>query len=171
MRWVCFVVASLVVVGCSSSTPATTPTSVATTSTTTTTTLATTTTVDRITEIEAIYQDLEERRLDALYRGDEEAYRALFANAAYMEASLVLFDVVDFLDDWQPIDVVVMEIVHDSTDCMAVQTATDYTAVFVDGEIGDTIEVLERLDRSEIEWGISFVGKGWTCEGTHPFDS
>ena len=65
MRWVGFFVASLIVVGCSSSTPATTPTSIPTTSTTTT--LATTTTVDRITEIEAIYQDLEERRLDALY--------------------------------------------------------------------------------------------------------
>ena len=169
MRWVGFFVASLVVVGCSSSTPATTPTSIPTTSTTTT--LATTTTVDRVAEIEAIYQDLEERRLDALYRGDEVAYRTLFANDGYMEGSLVLFDVVDFLDDWQPVDVVVVEIVHDSTDCMAVQTATDYTAVFVNGEIGDTVEVVERLDSSEIEWGISFVGKGWTCEGPHPFDS
>ena len=169
MRCLRLVAASLVVVGCSSSTPATTPTSTPTTSTTTT--LATTTTVDRVAEIEAIYQDLEERRLEALYRGDEVAYRALFANDGYMEGSLVLFDVVDFLDDWQPVDVVVVEIVHDSTDCMAVQTATDYTAVFVNGEIGDTIEVVERLDRSEIDWGISFVGKGWTCEGPHPFDS
>jgi len=43
-----------------------------------------------VAEIEAILQDLEERRLDALYRGDEVAYRALFANEAYLEESIKL---------------------------------------------------------------------------------
>ena len=82
----------LVVAGCSTTgIPATVPpslpptaTTVATTTTTlsptTTTTAATTTTVDRVAEIEAIFQDLEERRLQALYEGDKETFKSLFAN-------------------------------------------------------------------------------------------
>ena len=99
-------VLTVVVTACSSGgTPATTPTSVATTTTTTTvppsssttTTEATTTTVDRLAEIEAIFQDLEERRLQALYDGDREAFQALFANDEYMERSMGAFDVVEFV--------------------------------------------------------------------------
>jgi hypothetical protein len=168
MRWLGFAVLSLVIVGCSgSSTPATTPTSVATTSSTTTTTLevATTTTVDRLTEIEAIYQDLEERRLDALYRGDEEAYRALFANEAYLEESAEVLNLVEFQENWPPVFVVVTEVLQDSARCIAARTATDYSAIFVGGGVGDSVEVIELVDGV---WGISFVGSGWTCDGPHP---
>ena len=90
MRCLRLVAASLVVVGCSSSTPATTPTSIPTTSTTTT--LATTTTVDRVAEIEAILQDLAARRFDALYRADTEAFRALYIDNGYLELSMSLLD-------------------------------------------------------------------------------
>ncbi len=90
-------VLTVVVAACSSGgTPATTPKSVTTTTTSTTvpasasttTTEATTTTLDRLAEIQAIFQDLEERRLQALYDGDREAFRALFANDEYMERSM-----------------------------------------------------------------------------------
>ena len=93
-------VLTVVVAACSSSgTPATTPVPDTTTTTvstipptsSTTTTEATTTTVDRLVEIEAIFQDLEERRLQALYDGDREAFRALFANDEYMERSMGAF--------------------------------------------------------------------------------
>jgi hypothetical protein len=64
------------------SNPATTPTTGPTTTTTAPPT--TTSAPDRLAEIQAIFQDLEERRLDALYRGDVEAFSALFANEAYL---------------------------------------------------------------------------------------
>ncbi len=87
--------------------PATTPPSTSATTTTvtptvppattTTTTVATTTTLDRLVEIEAIFQDLEERRLQALYEGDREAFQSLFANEEYMERSMGAFEVVEFV--------------------------------------------------------------------------
>ncbi len=98
----------LIVAGCTAvGTPATTPPSVPTTAATTvvppttlppttTTTAATTTTVDRIAEIQAIFQDLEERRLQALYEGDTETFKSLFANKEYLQRSLGAFDVVEF---------------------------------------------------------------------------
>jgi hypothetical protein len=166
MRWVGLTVLSLVIVGCTgSSTPATTPTSVATTSSTTTTTLEVTTTVDRLTEIEAIYQDLEERRLGALYRGDREAFAALFANEAYLEESTEVLNLVEFQEKWPPVFVVVTEVLQDSAECIAARTATDYSAIFVGGGVSDSVEVIELVDGV---WGISFVGSGWTCDGPHP---
>ena len=67
------------------STPATAPpiteaANTTSTSTTTTTMTAPTTTLDRLTEIQAIFQDLEVRRLQAIMDQDEEAFRSLFAN-------------------------------------------------------------------------------------------
>ena len=167
MHWVRFFVASLLLAACSgSSTPATTPTFVPTTSSSTTTTIEVTTTVDRIAEIEAIYQDLEERRLDALYRGDREAFRALFANAGYLEESMDVMDLVEFQDDWPPVDVVIIEVLHDSAECIAAEMGTDYTEIFVGGGVGGGIDLIEAKDNS---WGISFSGSGWTCDGPHPF--
>ena len=163
MRWVRFVAASLVVVGCSSSTPATTPTSVPTTSTTT---LATTTTVDRITEIEAIYQDLEERRLDALYRGDEEAYRALFANDAYLEASMGAFDVIEFAGPPGDVQLHVEDVLWDSGACIAATVNSSPVSGIVGSTQHSRVIVIEVANGS---WGLSFVGKGWACEGPHPF--
>jgi hypothetical protein len=172
MVWVRFFVASLLLAACSgTSTPATTPTFVPTTASTTTTTIEVTTTLDRLAEIEAIYQDLEERRLDALYTGDREAFAELYANEGYMEASLDLFDVVEFLDGWPPVDVVIAEVIHDSEGCIAARISTDYTEIAVNGEIADSIQVLERMESGDSGWGISYVGKGWTCEGPHPFEA
>jgi hypothetical protein len=168
----------LVVAGCSTtgtpatvppSLPATTTTVAATTTTlppTTTTTAATTTTIDRVTEIEAIFQDLEERRLQALYEGDEEAFKSLFANKEYMQRSLGAFEVVDFKDEWQMPSVTVIEVLHDGPACVAARTATDYSEVFVGGGSDEVVEVVEALASG---WGMSYAGEGWACEGSHPF--
>jgi hypothetical protein len=88
------VVVAVCAVGCTTvgSTPATAPDTsavVATTSTsapdvaTTSTIARTTTTMDRVAEITAIFEDLERRRLDAIYSGDVEAFKAVFANSEY----------------------------------------------------------------------------------------
>ena len=162
MRCLRLVAASLVVVGCSSSTPATTPTSIPTTSTTTT--LATTTTVDRVAEIEAIYQDLDRKRFGALYEADTEAFGALFASEAYLEVSLAAFDLLDF-DRPPTVEVVVIDVVADDERCLAA-----WIQGTVDGIEGNQIlMVLQPLSTGS--WGYSFGGEGWLCDGPHPLES
>jgi len=141
---------------------------VATTTTvapTTTTTAATTTTVDRVAEIEAIFQDLEERRLQALYEGDEETFKSLFANKEYMERSLALFGLVEFVDGWTYPDVSVREVLADLPSCIAAVTEADQSVVSPVGGVARGIEVIELADGT---WGISYAGEGWACEGPHP---
>ncbi len=168
-------VLSLVLAACStqgtpattpSSVPATTTTVVATTTTlppTTATTVATTTTVDRVAEIEAIFQDLEERRLQALYEGDKETFKSLFANKEYMERSLGAFDVMEF--DQQPEGRIAgLEIIYEDAVCMAAR----YQVERLDrGDVSvSAVVILEQVDG---EWGFSFAGEGWACTGPHPF--
>jgi hypothetical protein len=157
-------------------TPATAPSvpvTVATTTTTespvvtTTVTLATTTTLDRLSEIQAIYEALERRRLQAIYDQDEEAYRALFANQGYMERSLEVLSLLEFL---RPPGVVIqeaVEILADTEGCIAALIRSDNTGLFVGGGIGESIHVIETLANGG--WGLSYVGTGWTCDGPHPF--
>jgi len=164
-------VLTVVVAACSSGgTPATTPVpdTIATMVTTipptssTTTTEATTTTVDRLVEIEAIFQDLEERRLQALYDGDREAFRALFANDEYMERSMGVFDVVEFVGAPR-VQVEVSDVLTDSLACIAV--ARVLHRIDLDETSGEAIGVIERRDDT---WGFSFTGEGWACDGPHP---
>lgn len=168
----------LIVAGCTAvGTPATTPPSVPTTAATTvvppttlppttTTTAATTTTVDRIAEIQAIFQDLEERRLQALYEGDTETFKSLFANKEYLQRSLALFDLVGFADNWQMPSLAVSEVLADEDACIAVRLDADYTSVLIAGRQVSSTHVVEVEDG---DWGISYVGEGWACEGPHPF--
>ena len=124
MRWRRFLAFTLLAAACSpSTTPATTPATVATTAPTTT--VAPTTTMDRLAEIEAIYQDLEERRLDALYRGDREAFAGLFANEAYLDRSIGAFDVVEFDDPPGLVAIDVLEVLVDDSECLAARILTD----------------------------------------------
>jgi hypothetical protein len=172
------VVMVLVGAGCATTgTPATVPASLPATTTTavvtttillpsTTSTAATTTTVDRVAEIEAIFQDLEERRLQALYEGDEEAFKSLFANNEYMQRSLALFDLVEFVDHPQPGRVDVLQLLYEGDECLAAEVETRYRDVLAEGVTATKIMVLERVNGS---WSISFTGEGWACEGPHPF--
>ena len=163
----------------SNSTPATAPetvapepaTTVATTTTLitlapTTTAQAPTTTVDRTAEIEAIFQDLEQRRLTALYEGDREAFAALFANDAYLQRSLGAFEVVSFSERPTAAQVAVLRVLVDSPDCIAAMVAIDAVPELVGSERTEHSTVLER--RTEGVWGLSYVGRGWECSGEHP---
>lgn len=173
------VVLALVVAGCSTQgTPATTPASVPTTTTTvvvtttttppptTATTAATTTTVDRVAEIEAIFQDLEERRLQALYEGDEETFKSLFANKEYMERSLGAFEAVEFEAAPGLPTIAVIAVDHDSADCVAAEVLFSAVTGIVGSAERTRVLVLEW---SYGAWGYSYSGEGWTCVGPHPF--
>ena len=172
-------VLTVAVVACTSETiPATTPPStpptsiaVATTTlppTTTTATVATTTTLDRLAEIEAIFQDLEERRLHALYEGDREAFRSLFANSEYMERSMAVFDLIEFTAEPDKIEVAVADVLADGPGCIAALVFTDATeALGPEGSSERTVVV----EVAEGQWGFSYIGEGWACDGAHPFSS
>ncbi|MGB9358543.1 MAG: hypothetical protein WCC01_08305 [Acidimicrobiia bacterium] len=153
--------------------PATTPPSTSATTTTvtptvppattTTTTVATTTTLDRLVEIEAIFQDLEERRLQALYEGDREAFQSLFANEEYMERSMGAFEVVEFVRE-PIVEIEVVSVLHDSGSCIAV------VRVFHRVDTGQTAEqTIGVIEDNGEGWGMSYVGEGWACDGPHPF--
>lgn len=127
-------------------------------------TIATTTTIDRVAEIEAIFQDLERRRLQAILDQDEEAFRALFANEEYLERSLVTMDLVSVVDPSAAfiVDAVVFE---DSDACLGISATWDLTEAVEGGGVGTDDYVLEPMQNA---WGFSWVGEGWRCDGPHP---
>lgn len=154
------------------STPATIPSTTqvivtsTSSSTTTTTVFATTSTLDRLTEIQAIFQDLEVRRLQAIMDQDEEAFRAVFANAEFGERSIVEMDLVVVTN---PGDArfTVVAILSDEPGCIAVGAVVDASfATEGGGRTDDADYVVEFVDG---QWGFSWVGEGWRCDGTHPF--
>ena len=118
--------------------------------------------MDRLAEIEAIYQDLEERRLDALYRGDREAFRALYIDNGYLQESMELFDVVEF-DIPPQVDVEVLGVIHDDPACVAFEERV--FRADLDQRSEPRVTVIELANSV---WLISFGGSGWTCEGPHP---
>ncbi len=171
---------AVLVAGCSDSatTPATAPGVITATpapATTTTTAPApiavVTTTVDRLTEVEAIFRDLEFRRLDALYREDERAFRELFSNEAYLEQSLGIFGESEFRGNPKgaPVTVEVTELLVDRDDCLAAVVAEDATSVFGPDAIGERTLVLTLTASGD--WGLAYGGSGWLCDGPHPLES
>lgn len=163
--------------GCTTAggTPATTPPVTATTAAPpTTTTIApttitvvepeTTTTLDRLAEIQAIFEDLERRRLQAIYDQDEAAFRSLYANDEYLSLELESFERVHVLDA----DAVILSlesVLYDDAECIAAIVQVDASDAFVTGGSYRTTVVVETRDGS---LGYSWVGEGWACEGSHP---
>jgi hypothetical protein len=148
--------------------PATTTIAVSPATTTTTTASAPTTTADRTSEIEAIFQDLEQRRLTALYEGDREAFAALFANDAYLQRDRESFDFIEFISEPSSIVVRVEEVFADEPSCIAVNLYTDFRSTLGSESVGNGDVVLERADSG---WGYSWAGEGWRCDGSHPLRS
>lgn len=142
--------------------PVTTSTVIATT----TTTLATTTTFDRVAEIQAIFQDLEVRRLQAIMDQDEPAFRAVFANDEYEERSMVELDLVEVIDPNSG-EFRVLEIFFDGPRCIAVGAVVDASQSTAGGGLSTDSDYVAEL--AEGRWGYSWVGEGWRCDGPHPF--
>jgi len=164
--------------GCTtaSGTPATAP-SVPETAPTTTLTLpsttatapaiatTTSTTLDRLSEIQAIYEDLEHRRLQAIYDQDEDAFRAVYANEEYLQESLPLFEAVVFLTNPGRYPVQVLEILTDHEGCISAVVRTDLTGITEGGQLA---EKQQSIQSQENAWGISYTGEDWSCVGPHP---
>ncbi|MDA2979161.1 MAG: hypothetical protein O3B42_05290 [Actinomycetota bacterium] len=125
---------------------------------------ATSTTIDRLTEIAAIFEDLERRRLQAIFDQDEEAFRAVHANDEYLSESMVLLG-LDQVINPSAVSVSVLEILSDTSDCIAVVAEFDLTASVIGGDASSTEHVIESMDQG---WGFSWSGEGWRCDGTHP---
>ncbi|MEE8457826.1 MAG: hypothetical protein V3S28_07225 [Acidimicrobiia bacterium] len=140
--------------------PTTTSTTV-----TTTTVLETTTTVDRIAEIQAIFQDLERRRLEAIYSGDVDTFVKLFADTPYLADSLAVFDLVE-PGDTPSVDIEVLEVLRDDERCIAA-----FLRELVGGATEDSQPATIVLMPSPNGWAYAyaFVGReGWLCDGPHP---
>jgi hypothetical protein len=150
--------------------PATTTTTTATTTsapTTTTTVPETTTTVDRIAEIQAIYQDLEVRRLDALQRNDEAAFRALFANEAYLAESLQLLGQIEVPGDPALAEVTVEEVIVDRADCIVAVVTLDLLEPLGAGSVGTrTLCWSPWVAPGDIP--TCTLEEGWVCDEPHP---
>jgi len=146
--------------------PVTASTATASTTVTTTTVPETTTTVDRIAEIQAIFQDLERRRLQAIMDQDEEAFRAVFANAEYEEQSMVLMDKVVVVDP-AAVSFRVTDVYADAPGCIAVGAVVDMSAATDGGGVGEDLDYV--VETASEGWGLSWTGSGWRCGGSHPF--
>lgn len=172
------VVTLLVVASCTTvgDAPATIPpTSIPSTSTvftpgtvvlTTTTTQATTATLDRVAEIAALFEDLERRRLQAIFDQDEEAFRAVYANAEYRDRSLQILDLAKVVDPEGDFHQRVLSVEADFDGCIAATLERDHSTVLENGGPGSRVYVIELVDGL---WGLSWVGEGWACDGPHPF--
>jgi len=150
--------------------PATAPTTTSPPSTTSTS-MASTTTVDRVAEVEAIFKDLELRRLDALFREDEEAFRTAFASDGYFAASLPVLGELDFSEPPTADNVVVAvnDIIIDRSDCLVIVVTEDLTSILADAEPLPQTFVLTTTETGS--WGYAFGGTGWQCDGPNPHES
>jgi hypothetical protein len=162
--------------GCTTSggSPATAPstyapvaTATTTTDTSTTTTHGTATTLDRLAEITRIFEDLERRRLEAIASFDLEAFRSVYGNAAFLERSLEAYRLAVVIDV-DAVQTLAIDVVVDQPTCVAATIRRDYTRALKDGGNVEYIYVIESVDG---EWGLSWVGEGWLCEGSHPLQS
>jgi hypothetical protein len=141
--------------------PATTPATVATT-------LATSTTLDRLAEVQAIVQDLEERRLDALYRKDLEALRELYASEGLYELEVELtLPEIEFKEPPGVPEIRILELLKDDDNCLAAEIFYDASEFVTDIEPITIVTVLQQRNHG---WGFAYSGEGWLCDGRNPMD-
>ena len=117
-----------------------------------------------MSEVQAIFEDLEHRRLRAILDQDEDAYRSVFANEYYEEASIAAMNLVT-VSDPAGSRILISEILVDKPDCIATNAEVDHRASVVDGGVSSFEWVIQRVGRN---WGFSWAGEGWLCEGSHP---
>ncbi len=131
------------------------------------TTTTTTSTVDRVAEIEAILLDLDLRRITAVVNQDLAAYEAVYANAGFLQRAMEIFKDRLLTEIPTFVEIEVEEVLVDTDTCIAViRRKRSNTVNDGDWDVAK-VEVVEL--RQDGQWGLSFRGKGWACEGPHPF--
>jgi hypothetical protein len=130
----------------------------------TSTSASPTTTVDRVTEVTRIFEDLERRRLAAIYSGDLDAFTAVYARASFLEENRDTIALVQVIDP-AAVSTMSLQIVSDGPSCIAARIERDYSRAIQRGGIAQHVYVIERIDDA---WGLSWVGEGWACVGPHP---
>jgi hypothetical protein len=133
----------------------------------TSTSASPTTTVDRVTEVTRIFEDLERRRLAAIYSGDVEAFNSVYANDAYRAADSVSFDTVAVVNP-DLLTASGLSIRHMDTTCVAFDVTIDPSQAIRGSEVYREAVVLELGEQG---WGYSWLGGGWSCVGPHPLSS
>ncbi|MGH8936659.1 MAG: hypothetical protein ACRDXD_10445 [Acidimicrobiia bacterium] len=119
-------------------------------------------------EVEAIVQDLEERRLDALYRRDLEALRELYASEGLYELEVELtLPEIEFKEPPGDLRVDVLRLIKDEPQCLAAETHVDASAVAHNVTPTRFTLVLQPVRGG---WGFAYAGTGWLCEGPNPMD-
>lgn len=129
----------------------------------------TSTTVDRLTEIQAIFDELEVRRLAAIKSQQIDDYNEVFANDEYKSRSSEAFELVEVLDE-VAFRTTAIRLLADGETCIAAELTRDMEQAIAGGREATTVWVLEKRGDSG-EWGLSWIGEGWACDGPHPFDS
>ena len=145
---------------------ATTTTQLATTTSTATVAEAiTTTTIDRLSEIQAIYEDLEHRRVNALWSTDRDSFVSLFVDNAYKEESLRALDVVE-PGDPPRLCIDSSRVIKDEPGCLVFVEST----TIADSENPPT-EHTVTLQPTQDGGGYAYVSDGpggWLCTEPHP---
>ncbi len=131
-----------------------------------TTTVAAAAAVRSAAEVQAIIQDLEERRMAALFAEDEAAFRALFANDALADLSVEVVGTVEFVAEPETVRVAVDEVLADTGECVAARVFLDLTQPLGPAAALESVVVVEQ--RTDGAWGYSYEGAEWLCEGPHP---
>ena len=125
----------------------------------------TTTTVDRLSEIQAIYEDLERRRVIALWSSDTDSFVSLFVDNAYREESLRALDLVE-LGDPPHLTIEIIRIIKDDPGCLVFVESTTIAA-----SENPPTEQTVTLQPTQDGWGYAYVSDGpggWLCTEPHP---
>lgn len=166
--------ALMTLAACSSgASPATTPVVASTTTSVavSSTDASTTSTVDpvaaRRAEIEAIIADVEFRYFDALKLRDEGAIQQAFSSRGYYESAIsgLTDDIYDYVSTLEHPLITVDLILADTGTCVSAQV----TQAFDSSDAGSSTFFAVYEVRMDGQWGLSFVGSGYSCNGPHPF--
>lgn len=129
------------------------------------TTAATTATIDRTTEVQAIFEDLEQRRLAAIHTGDTETFLSLFADTPYRERSLAVFDHVE-PGPVPDITVEIIEVLRDDAECLAIYYKAE---VSESDQVSEAATVVLSITDGIPKYAFTNSGRGgWQCDGPHP---
>ena len=93
-------------------------------------------------------------------------YGTVFANEAYLEESMILFDLMEFEAPPEPGRASIIQVLSENETCIALEINSNFVGILTGAEESATSTVIER---NLSGWGFSYVGEGWVCDGPHPF--